>query len=116
MRRRQKLGPKIFFALLFWLGWVYLVLRIPPDKFYLLVLFFFLFFIASGLTFSLILKNRLYGFLFAAIITVFLLLRILKMANILNLVLLSSLGLTLILFFWSPRHKRKLPPQNFPQP
>lgn len=97
MRRRSKI-PKIILASFFWAGLIYLVYKFPPDKLYLIGLFFLLLFIAFGLTLSLILGSKRYASLLSAMVIIFLLLRFLKMANILNLVLLLALTLTLGLF------------------
>ena len=98
MHHRSKI-PKIILASFFWLGLAYLVLKFPPDKLYLIGLFFLLSFAALGLSLNLLLGNKKYSFLLSAALAIFLFLRLLKMANLLNIILLLSLTLTLALFF-----------------
>lgn len=96
--RRKRFWPTLFLNLLFWTGWTYVFLNFSPENLFLIVLFLCLFFGAMGLTLALLLKNTLQGFILSGLVTIFLTLRLLKMANILNLVLLFSLFLTIELY------------------
>ncbi|MDP3998608.1 MAG: hypothetical protein Q8P89_03265 [bacterium] len=111
--RRKKFIPKILLVFLFWGTLFYLVFQLPPDKFYHLAIFFPLFFLAFGLTLSLILNSKKYAFLLSLTLTIFLFLRFLKMANLLNIILLLALTLTLGLFLHPKSARRQ--PDSFPR-
>jgi len=110
--RRKRFIPKIFLILFLWTAWFCLIFKFPPETPSIIGVFFLLFFGALSSTLSLILSNQKYAFLLAGTSTVFLVLRILKMANILNIILLLALTLTLGLFFHqreTGRRERNLP-------
>jgi hypothetical protein len=98
-RKRRNFLPTLFFALLFWIGWSWLVYTFPPNSDWLLALFFLLLFLAVFLTGALIFANSRRGFLLATAIIVFLILRYHQLANFLNLSLFLGILLCLEIYY-----------------
>lgn len=101
--QRKKLFVPLFLAILSWGAWFLVVLKIPPaQNIYPLFFAFLLFALFS--TLSLILKKSR-ALIFSLVIVIFLILRLLKMAHPLNLLLLLALLLV------SELYLRQLPPK-----
>lgn len=96
--RRRRFWPALLLTIILWAGWFYIFIKLPPENILFIALFLFLLLWALGFLFSLIFKSKTQGFLFAATVIIFLLLRLLGMAHIVNLVLLFALFLTLELY------------------
>lgn len=107
MRRnkRKKLYLTLILAILFWLGWLALVFLYPPLNNFLIFSFFVLLFLALFLTASLIFKNSRRGLFLTLFIISFLLLRLFKLANLLNIIFLAGIFLSLELYFSSPKSR-----------
>jgi len=99
VRRRRNFLPTFIFNIFLWLCCLLILFFIPPDN--LLSIFSFLFFLwlALALTFSLILVNSRRGFLFSLLLILFLILNWQKLANVLNIILLTTFVLILELYF-----------------
>lgn len=93
--RQRRLFPLIFLACLFWLAWLYVLFAIDPNSQFSIFYFLLSIFGSLFFTLSLILKNTRRAFLISLGIVTFLVLRFLKLAHPLNLVLLLALLLTL---------------------
>lgn len=78
--------------ILSWGGWFYVVFKIPPtsNSHYL---FFLLLFLAVFLTLFILFKGRGQALIFSLTIVIFLILRLLKLTNFLNLVILAGIFL-----------------------
>lgn len=96
--RRRKIWSKLFLNLILWIGWVYFLINFPPENTGPIIIFFLLLSSALGLSLSLVFRNIRQGFLLSGVIVIFLLLRLLKMDNIVNLILLFAFFLTLELY------------------
>jgi len=94
MVKRKNFLPTFLIALFFWANIGFIILFIPPS---LLAIGYWLLaiFIALFLTLSLVFANSRWGFLTALGITIFLILRLLKMANYLNIILLGGILISL---------------------
>lgn len=98
MGRRKNFLPTLFLTVIFWVVTGYIILYIPPSSItiYSLLITAFL---SLFLTLSLLLANTRQGFLLSTGITIFLLLRYLKIANFLTLLLLIS-SLAMLEFYF----------------
>src|SRR5258708_19929657 len=99
--------------------WIFLSIIIyffNPQTPGVLPLFFILLFLSVFFTFSFILKNKRRALLIASIVTLFLIFRIIQIGNILNLILLTSIALSIEVYFWytkpDERHTEKRDKEN----
>jgi len=90
-RRRKNFLPTTILALLFWLGWGFLIWKIPPDLRVAPFFFYFFLFSALFLTLALLLANSRRSFLISLGIIGILFLNQLEQARVLNLILLFFL-------------------------
>lgn len=90
-KKRKNFFPAVALNLLFWLGWLAVIILIPPESLLAIFIFYLLLFAALLLTFSLLFANSRRGLLLSLFIIGFLVLKQLKLATILNLFLLSGL-------------------------
>ncbi|MFH0863581.1 MAG: hypothetical protein V1858_00620 [Candidatus Gottesmanbacteria bacterium] len=97
MVKRKNFLPTLLIALFFWINIVFIVLYIPPSPLAICYLLSAIF-IALLLTLSLVLGNSRSGFLISLGITLFLFLRLTKMVNNLNLILLAGILFSLELY------------------
>ena len=102
-QREIKLRKNFFVTLLFiimlWIFVVVTIFLIDPSDFGAVPLFLFLLFLAIFFTSSAMIIHTRRGFLTASAITIFLILRVLGVGNVLNLLLLAGLTITLELYF-----------------
>jgi len=99
MVKRKNFLPTLLVALFFWANIVFIIFRLSPSSLFTICHFLFSIFMALFLTSSLVLANSRRGFLLATGIIIFLILRLTKMANFLNLILLFGILLSLELYF-----------------
>jgi len=103
-QRRRNFLPTLIANILFWLSWFYVVFKIPPDFQKQLILghqqfsvplayiFFFLtLFFSLALTFAFVFSNSRRGFFLSLFLCGILLLRLIKQAHFLNLLLLGGI-------------------------
>lgn len=109
-RIRQKIKPAhdaqrseknyfiaFFLALLFWTGTIATTLWSIPSAI-TIVIFFAILSLALAITFSILFGNTRRGLLITAVIIIFLLLRLIKLGNLLNLTLLIGSALSFELY------------------
>jgi hypothetical protein len=103
--RRKNFLPTFVLILILWSVFTAMIILVDPQILKDVLLpgsyfpFFAIFFPASFLTLALLLANSLRGLLVATGITVFLLLRIFQLGNLLNLMLIIGLVVALDRFF-----------------
>jgi len=97
MRKKRFLGTLIL-TLLCW-GGVFALVNLTEPNSMSLFLFFLILLFALFLTFSIIFGNSRRGFFAAFYICFLLFLKLIKMANYLNIILLTGLFLTAEVFF-----------------
>ncbi|MGB9911535.1 MAG: hypothetical protein ACPLKP_02955 [Microgenomates group bacterium] len=98
-RKRKKIWPTLFLALIFWISWLLIVFKYPPSSDFLIFLFFLLLFLALFFSGALVFKNSRRGLFLASIIIIFLLFRLYHLANFLNIFLLLAIFVTLEIYF-----------------
>jgi len=112
MRRRKNFFPTLLLAIIFWIGWFYIVFSISPEDitYYIphTIYFFLALFLALFLTLSLVLANTRRGFLATLGVIGFLILRLLDSAHYLNLILLGATLLSLEFYCGSKRSGKKV--------
>ena len=86
-------------ALLSWLGWLFVLFKIPPTSTFLLLAFFFLLLVALFLTSALIWANSRRGLLTALFVILVLVFRYYQIGNFLNLILLFAIFMALEIYF-----------------
>jgi len=99
IKRRKNFFPTLFLAILFWLGWGWLVYFTAPTSNVLLIAFCVLLFIAVFLAAALIFANSRRGLIAAFFVILFLLFRHYQVGNLLNLLLLLAIFIALELYF-----------------
>ncbi len=98
MGRRKNFIPTVFFTLLSWGGLGYLIYKIPPTAFWIIVFFILLFFVFF-LTFSLVLNNTRRGGLVASGLTAIALLLFFHLVYPLYIILVIALLITVEVYF-----------------
>lgn len=98
IKRRKNFLPTLFLAGLSWLGWGFILLKIPPESTFLIFAFFFLLFSALFLTSALIFANSRRGLMTALLIIFVLIFRYYQIGNLLNLLLLLAIFVALELY------------------
>jgi hypothetical protein len=98
-KRRKNFFPTLVLAVLSWLGWFFVLLRIPPETTFSLFAFFFLLFVALFLTSALLLANSRRGLMAALFVILVLVFRYYQIGNLVNLILLLAIFVALELFF-----------------
>ena len=102
MRRRKNFFPTLLLAVIFWIGWLYIVFSVSPENttYHIphTICFFFALFLALFLTLSLVLANTRRGFLMTLGVIGFLILRLLDSAHYLNLILLAGILFSLEIY------------------
>jgi hypothetical protein len=99
IKRRKNFFPTLVLALFAWLGWFFVLFKIPPNSTWLLMAFFFLFFSALFLTSALIWANSRRGFITALFFILVLVFRYYQIGNLLNLILLLAIFIALEIYF-----------------
>ena len=99
IKRRKNFFPTLALALFSWLGWLFVLFKIPPDSTFSLLAFFFLLSVALFLTSALIWANSRRGFLTALLIILLLVFRYYQIGNLLNLILLFAIFVALEIYF-----------------
>lgn len=99
IKRRKNFFPTLVLAILSWLGWVFVLLKIPPESTFSLLAFFFLFFVALFLTSALLLANSRRGLMAALFVVFVLMFRYYQIGNPLNLLLLLAIFISLEIYF-----------------
>lgn len=103
IKERKNILPAFFAMLSLWSILFFIVYMLDPSNPFILVLFFVTLFPACFVTFSLIFAEKTRSFLITSGISVFLLLRLFSLGNIINLFLLSGLVVSLDLYIKSKR-------------
>lgn len=102
-KKETKLRKNFFLTLLIttllWLLLVSLIYLTEPTHFGVIPLFFLLVFLSLTFTFSIIFVNTRRGIVLSLFLSFFLFLRYLGVGNILNLLLLTGIGITIELYF-----------------
>jgi len=112
LKHRRNFLPAFIVNILLWILWFYIVFKIPPDfhsqlqitnyKLQIPIGYFY-FFLTLSLTLSLTLaflfSNTRRGFFLSFLICGFLILRLIKQAHLLNLILLAGILLCLEIYF-----------------
>lgn len=111
-QRRRNFLPALIINILFWLSWFYVIFKIPPDlqkqlifgqqelSIPLAYFFFFLSLLFSlSLTLAFVFSNSRRGFFLSLFICGILLLRLIKQAHFLNLLLLGGIFACLEVYF-----------------
>lgn len=96
---RKNFMPSLIVLIFLWISLFAIVYFTDPFSFGILPLFFILVFSTLTFTFSLLLASTRRGIVIAAVLTVFLVLRYFGIGNIINFILLASLGATFELYF-----------------
>lgn len=99
MKHRRNFLPTFLLTIIIWLTWISVLFFFAPQTKLLILAFYFLFWLANFLTFSLILGNSRWGFLISFGIIAYLFLRQIKQDHILNFVLLGGIVLSIELYF-----------------
>lgn len=98
-RRRKNFFPTLLLAILSWLGWFLVLIKIPPESTLLLFTFFFLLFSALFLTSALFFANSRRGLITTLFVILVLVFRYYQIGNPLNLILLLAIFVALEFFF-----------------
>ena len=99
LKRRKNFLPTLLLAILFWLGWGWLVYSTAPTSNVLLIMFYVLLFLALFLTTALLFANSRRGLITTLFIITALTFRYYQIGNLLNLSLLLAIFIALELFF-----------------
>lgn len=99
IRRRKNFFPTFLLAILFWLGWIFILFKVPPVSFAAMFFFYLFLFLAVFLTAALILAHSRRGFLVSLLIIFVLLFRYYQIGNLLNLFLLLTIFAALEAYF-----------------
>jgi hypothetical protein len=89
-KNRRNFLPTFIVSALLWLALAFIVFRTSPDDQINIVLFFVTLVLALALTLALLFGNSRRGFLGSLLLAGFLLLRLISLANWLNIILLSA--------------------------
>ncbi len=105
IRRRKNFLPALILAVSSWgiLSW--LILKFPPENNFLILSFYLLIFIAVFLTSALILANSQMGLTIGIFLILFLLFRYLKIDDPFNLILLITIFLLLLAYFYKAKRQ-----------
>jgi len=99
IKRRKNFFPTLFLAILSWLGWFFVLIKIPPESTLLLLAFFLLLFSALFLTSALFFANSTRGLVTTLFVILVLVFRYYQIGNPLNLILLLAIFVALELYF-----------------
>lgn len=102
-RRRKNFFPTFVLAILFWLGWIFVLFKIPPEPNLSFLAFFLFLFLAVFLASALLFANSKQGFVAASFVIFVLLFRYYQIGNLLNLFLLLTIFIALEFFFFTKR-------------
>lgn len=98
-QRRKNFFPTLLLSILFWLGWGFILFKVPPDNLLSIFGFFSFFFMALFLTSALFLANSRRGLMTAIFFVLVLIFRYYQIGNLLNLIILLAIFVALELFF-----------------
>lgn len=96
--KRKNFLPTLLLIVFIFLALLGMVYFFPPNNSFIISLFFILIFLLFLFVFSLIFGKTRNGFIVAVGITLFLVLRLFGVGNVLNFLLLTSLALIAILY------------------
>lgn len=108
IKRRRNFLPTFILNVLLWLSWFYVVLKISPQYSVFIIhysipagtlLFFLTLSLSLSLTFAFLLSSTRRGFFLSLFVCGFLLLRLIKQAHLLNLILLVGILICLEIYF-----------------
>jgi len=112
LKQRRNFLPTFILNILFWLFWLYVIFKIPPQYSLLIIhysipvgilIFFLTLFLSLTLTLAFLFSNTRRGFLGSFFIVGFLLLRLIKQAHLLNLILLIGILICSEIYFSSKK-------------
>jgi len=98
-KRRKNFLPSLFLAFVFWAIWAFIILKVPPGSFFSFLVFYLFLFLAVFLSLALIFANSRRGLLISIAFIVFLFLKQVKLASILNLLFLIGVLFSLEIHF-----------------
>lgn len=98
-KRRRTSAAAFVLTIVFWMSFVYLVLKIPPESTPVIAGFFINLFLLLFFTLSFLFENRRRSFLISLTAVFILLLRFFKMDNYLNIILLLALLVTMEVYY-----------------
>ena len=112
LKHRRNFLPTFIFNVLLWLSWFYVVFFLSPEKSLqfsvfslqssipiVFLLFFLTLSLSLSLTFAFLFSSTRRGFFLSLLICGFLLLRLIKQAHVLNLILLGGILICLEMYF-----------------
>ncbi len=98
-QRRKNFFPTLLLAILFWLGWLLVLFKVPPENLLSILGFFSLLFATLFLTSALLFANSRRGLITALFFVLVLIFRYYQIGNFLNLMILLAIFVSLELFF-----------------
>ena len=98
-QRRKNFFPTLLLAILFWLGWLLVLFKVPPENLLSILGFFSLLFATLFLTSALLFANSRRGLITALFFVLVLIFRYYQIGNFLNLMILLAIFVALELFF-----------------
>jgi hypothetical protein len=99
VKLRKNFSVTVLVTVLLWVLLVAAIFLTNPNDFGILPLFFFLVFLTLTFTFSIVFINTRRGLIVSILCVIFLLLRYLDVGNILNLLLLTGVGVAAEFYF-----------------
>jgi len=99
LKHRRNFLPALILTCLFWVAFGLIIFYVSPEERFSLLPFFFALFGALTLTLALLFGNTRRAFLLTLGIALFLVFRLLEMANPLNLILLFGTIFSLEIYF-----------------